>query len=83
MKPSMRKFLKTLGLSHQDNQCVNEFWTQHFDKYFQYYTVQVTTFVCEVDEPNQTEPAQERKETSPQTLLSYINLTSRSKSQSA
>ncbi len=56
---NMKKFLGTLGLSHDENQCVNEFWSNLFHTYFEYvgvdhlYKLQMTTHYREVLEPTQ------------------------------
>jgi Ubiquitin carboxyl-terminal hydrolase len=73
---NMTKFVDTLGLSHDVNQCVNEFWSNLFHTYFEYvgvdhlYMLQMTTHYREVLEPNKTGKAREKKETLSQTLLS-------------
>jgi hypothetical protein len=73
---NMTKFVDTLGLSHDVNQCVNEFWSNLFHTYFEYvgvdhlYKLQMTTHYREVLEPNKTGKAREKKETLSQTLLS-------------
>jgi hypothetical protein len=57
----MTKFLDTLGLSHDQNQCDNEFWSNLFHTYFEYvgvdhlYKVQMKSYYCEVLEPNKQE----------------------------
>ncbi len=72
----MKKYLYTLGLSYETNQCVNEFWSNLFHTYFEYvgvdhlYKVQMTSHYCEVLEPNKTGKAREKVETLSQTLLS-------------
>jgi ubiquitin C-terminal hydrolase len=73
---NMKKFLDALGLSHDTNQCVNEFWSNLFHTYFEYvgvdhlYKVQMTSHYREVLEPNKTGKAREKVETLSQTLLS-------------
>ena len=73
---NMKKFLDALGLSHDTNQCVNEFWSNLFHTYFEYvgvdhlYKVQMTSHYREVLEPNKTGKACEKVETFSQTLLS-------------
>ena len=73
---NMTKFVDTLGLSHDVNQCVNEFWSNLFHTYFEYvgvdhlYKLHMTTHYREVLEPNKTGKAREKKETLSQTLLS-------------
>ena len=73
---NMKKFLNVLGLSHETNQCVNEFWSNLFHTYFEYvgvdhlYKVQMTSHYREVLEPNKTGKAREKVETLSQTLLS-------------
>jgi hypothetical protein len=66
---NMKKILDNLGLSHDENQCVNELWSNLFHNYFEYigvdhlYKVEITPHYCEVLEPNKTGTACERKET--------------------
>jgi tRNA U34 2-thiouridine synthase MnmA/TrmU len=36
---NMKKILETLGLPHDVNQCVNEFWSNLFHTYFEYAEV--------------------------------------------
>jgi hypothetical protein len=36
---NMKKFLETLGLPHDKNQCVNEFWSNLFHTYLEYVGV--------------------------------------------
>ena len=73
---NMKKFLHALGLSHDTNQCVNDFWSNLFHTYFEYvgvdhlYKVQMTSHYREVLEPNKTGKACEKVETFSQTLLS-------------
>ena len=73
---NMKKFLHALGLSHDTNQCVNEFWSNLFHTYFEYvgvdhlYKVQMTSHYRKVLEPNKTGKAREKLETLSQTLLS-------------
>ena len=73
---NMKKFLGTLGLSHDENQCVNEFWSHLFHTFFEYvgvdhlYKLQMTTHYREVLEPNKTGTPHEKKEALSQTLLS-------------
>ena len=72
----MKKFIDTLGLSHDENQCVNEFWSNRFHTYFEnigvdhLYKLQMTTHYCEVLEPSKTATPHEKTETLSQTLLS-------------
>ena len=73
---NMMKFLNTLGLSHETNRCVNEFWSNLFHTYFEcvgvdhLYKLQIISHYREVLEPNKTGKAREKKETLSQTLLS-------------
>jgi hypothetical protein len=73
---NMTKFLDTLGLSHDANQCVNEFWSNLFHTFFEYagvdhlYKVQMTSHYREVLESNKTGKAREKVEILSQTLLS-------------
>jgi hypothetical protein len=73
---NVKKFLKLLGLSHETNQCVNEFWSNLFHTYFEYvgvdhlYKLKMTSHYREVLEPNKTGKAREKVETLSQTLLS-------------
>ena len=73
---NMKKFLDALGLSHETNQCVNEFSSNLFHTNFEYagvdhlYKLQMTSHHREVLEPNKTEKAREKIETLSQTLLS-------------
>ena len=70
------KFIGTLGLPHDVNQCVNEFWSNLFHTYFEYaevdhlYKVQMTSHYREVLDPNKTGTAHEKKESLSQTLIS-------------
>ncbi len=63
---NMKKFLGTLGLPHDVNQCVNEFWSNLFHTYFEYvrvdhfYKVQMKSHYCEVLDPNKTVTAHEK-----------------------
>jgi hypothetical protein len=73
---NMKKFLNTLGLSHDANHCVNEFRSNIFHTYFEYvevdhlYKLEMTSHYHEVLEPNKTGKAHEKVETLSQTLLS-------------
>ena len=73
---NMTKFLDTLGLAHNANQCVNEFWSNLFHTFFEYvgvdhlYKLQMTSHYREVLESNKTGKAREKVETLSQTLLS-------------
>ena len=64
---NMKKILKTLGLPHDVNQCVNEFWSNLFHTYFEYaevdhlYKVQMTSHYREVLDSNKTGTAREKK----------------------
>ena len=75
----MAQFVKCLGLSVHENQCISEFWNNLFHHYFEYievsqlYRLQITTFAGEVVESNKTEKACERKETLPQNLLTITS----------
>jgi hypothetical protein len=85
---NMTKFIDTLGLSHDENQCVDKCWSNLFHHYFKYIGVdhlcklQVTPYYHEVLEPNKTGTARERKEAPSQTLLSKVSLRTRRKSSS-
>ncbi len=73
---NIKKFLDTLGLPHDENQCVNEFWSNLFHTCFEYvgvdhlYKLQMTSHYREVLEPNKKGKAREKVETLSQTLLS-------------
>ena len=63
----MKKFVKCLGLSVHENQCINEFWNNLFHHYFEYievsqlYRLQIRTFYLEVLDHNKTGTAHEKK----------------------
>ena len=63
----MKKFVKCLGLSVHENQCINEFWNNLFHHYFEYievsqlYRLQIRTFYLEVLDHNKTGTAREKK----------------------
>ena len=73
---NMKKFLELLGLPHDKNQCVNEFWSNLFHTYLEYagvdhlYKVQMTSHYREVLDPNKPGTAREKKESLSQTLIS-------------
>ena len=74
----MKKFVKCLGLSVHENQCINEFWNNLFHHYFEYievsqlYRLQIRTFYLEVLDHNKTGTAREKKEALSQNLLSIL-----------
>jgi hypothetical protein len=63
---NMKRILDTLGLSHDEDQCVNEFRSHLFHTYLKYvgdhlYKLQMTTHYCEVLEPTKTGTAHEKR----------------------
>jgi hypothetical protein len=77
-KTQMKKFIDGLGLSIDENQCVNEFWTNLFHHYFEFigfdhlYKIQITAFTHEILEPNKTGTPQEIQQTQSASLFSII-----------
>ena len=63
---NIKNILGTLGLSHDENQCVNEFWSNLSHTFLSkseliIYKRQMTTHYCEVFEPNKTGTAREKR----------------------
>ena len=75
LKSQMKSLLESLGLSMDENQCVNELWIQLFHLYFEYigfdhlYKVQITTHNREVLDQNKAGKPHEIKNTREEPLL--------------
>ncbi len=78
LKTEVKKVLDGLRLPTNENQCVNECWINLFHHYFEFigfdhlYKIQVTTYTCEILEPNKTGTPKEMKKTESAPLLSII-----------